>query len=96
MFCEFREAHGGTMVDFIGELWAKVTEGIVGQSGKMEHCVEMGEVTCLNVAQILVQARNFNDFPDEAILSEIGYSRDEVERLKQNQILYSQTLRKQS
>jgi formyl-CoA transferase len=33
---------------------------------------------------------------NEAILSEIGYSRDEVERLKQNQILYSQTLRKQS
>jgi crotonobetainyl-CoA:carnitine CoA-transferase CaiB-like acyl-CoA transferase len=33
---------------------------------------------------------------NEAILSEIGYSRDEMERLKQNQILYSQTLRKQS
>ena len=33
---------------------------------------------------------------NEAILSEIGYSRDEVERLKQNRILYSQTLRKQS
>jgi crotonobetainyl-CoA:carnitine CoA-transferase CaiB-like acyl-CoA transferase len=33
---------------------------------------------------------------NEAILSEIGYSRDEVERLKQNRILYSQTLRKQA
>jgi crotonobetainyl-CoA:carnitine CoA-transferase CaiB-like acyl-CoA transferase len=33
---------------------------------------------------------------NDAILSEIGYSRDEVERLKQNRILYSQTLRKQS
>ncbi len=33
---------------------------------------------------------------NEAILSEIGYSRDEVERLKQNRILYSQTLMKQS
>jgi crotonobetainyl-CoA:carnitine CoA-transferase CaiB-like acyl-CoA transferase len=33
---------------------------------------------------------------NEAILSEIGYGRDEMERLKQNGILYSQTLRKQA
>jgi hypothetical protein len=70
MFSEFGEAHGGAMVDFIGELGVKVTKGIVGQSSEMEHCVEMGEVTRLNIAQILEQAGNFNDFPDEAILGE--------------------------
>jgi hypothetical protein len=70
MFREFRQAHGGTMVDLVSELGVKVAEGIIGQSSEMEHRVEAGEVTRLNIAQILVQAGDFNDFPDEAILSE--------------------------
>jgi crotonobetainyl-CoA:carnitine CoA-transferase CaiB-like acyl-CoA transferase len=33
---------------------------------------------------------------NETILSELGYSLDEVERLKRDRILYSQALRKES
>src|ERR1041384_545315 len=46
------------MIDVEGQLRIEISQGIVGQSGQMDHRVNAFEVGCLNVAKIFDDLRN--------------------------------------
>jgi hypothetical protein len=57
------------MIDLVSKPGVQVTEGVVGECGKVKNGVDADEIATFDIAKILVQTGDFHDIANEAILS---------------------------